>query len=45
MAPVWLNSAILAAIEAPTPGMARSALRSSRAMSSGQPRMERAAFS
>jgi hypothetical protein len=45
MLPVSRYSAILAAIEAPTPGIARSALASSWLMSSAQPRTERAAFS
>jgi hypothetical protein len=45
MCPVARYSAILAAIEAPTPGMARKPLASSRLMSSPQPRTDRAAFS
>ena len=43
--PVAAYSAILAAIEAPTPGMARRPLASSWPISSPQPRTDRAAFS
>jgi hypothetical protein len=45
MLPLSRYSAILAAIDAPTPGIARSAVTSSWLMSSPQPRTERAAFS